>query len=66
MISHILQSPEIEKKKVAVLIGSLQATVESLLALLELHGTRRKNWKFKRKNEIYSLPLIYKCFCLRS
>ena len=42
VISHILQLPEIEKKKVAVLIGSLQTTVESLLALLEVHGTRRK------------------------
>ena len=28
-----------EKKKIAVLIGSLQAAVASLLALLQLYGT---------------------------
>ena len=34
-----------EKKNIAVLIGSLQATVAILLALLQLHGTLRKNEK---------------------
>ena len=33
MISYILQLLEMEKKKIAVLIGSLQAAVASLLAL---------------------------------
>ena len=32
-----------EKKKIAVLIGSLQATVASLLALLQLYGTLTTN-----------------------
>ena len=33
------------EKKIAVLIGSLQATVAILLALLQLHGTLRENEK---------------------
>ena len=34
-----------EKKKIAVLIGSLQAIFAILLALLQLHGTLRENEK---------------------
>ena len=36
MISYILQLLEMEEKKIAVLIGSVQAAVASLLALLQL------------------------------
>ena len=39
MISYALQLLEMEKKKIAVLIGYLQATVASSLALLQLYGT---------------------------
>ena len=38
MISSILQLLEMEKEKIATLIGSLQATATSLLALLQLYG----------------------------
>ena len=36
MISYISQSLEMEEKKIAVFIGSLQAAFASLLALLQL------------------------------
>ena len=39
MISYALQLLEMEKKKIAVLIGYLQAAVASSLALLQLYGT---------------------------
>ena len=46
MSFYILQLLEMEKKKIlAMLISSLQATVASLLALLQLYGTLRENWK---------------------
>ena len=41
-----------------MLIGSLQAAVVSLLALLQLYETLSENWKIKGNNEIYSLLLI--------
>ena len=44
MSFYILQLLEMEKKKIlAMLISSLQATVASLLALLQLYGTLREN-----------------------
>ena len=49
-----------EKKKIAVLIGSLQTTAASLLALLQLYGILRANWKIKGETEIYSIPFISK------
>ena len=49
-----------KKKEISVLIGSLQGTVASLLELLQLYLTLRKNWKIKGKTEIYSLPFISK------
>ena len=39
IISYILQLLEMQKKKIAVLIGSLQTAVASLLVLLQLYGT---------------------------
>ena len=42
----------VEKKK-AVLKGSLQAAVVSLLAVLKLYRTLRENWKIKGNTEIY-------------
>ena len=44
-----------EKKIIAVVIASLKAAVVSLLALLQLYGALRENWKFKGNTEIYSL-----------
>ena len=59
-----------EKKKIAVPIGFLQATVASSLALLQLYGTLRRNWKNKGKTKIYSLHFISKlnpqCFRTRA
>ena len=55
-MSYILQLHEMCRKKIAVLIGSLQAAVVSLLALLQLYGTLRENWKIKESTEIHSLP----------
>ena len=48
------------KQKIDVLIGSLQAVVVSLLALLQLYRTLRENWKIKGNTEIFSLPFIFK------
>ena len=45
-----------QKEKIAVLIGSLQAAIASLSALLQLYETLRENWKIKGNTEIYSLP----------
>ena len=39
MISQILQILEMKKKKITVLVSSLQAALASLLALLQLYGT---------------------------
>ena len=67
MISYILQLLEMEKNKIVVPIGNLEAAAASLLALLQLYGANRENWKIKKKAEIYSLPFISKlnsqCFC---
>ena len=51
-------SDKLEKNKIVVLIDSLQAAVASLLALLQLYGTLRGNWKIKGNTEIYLLPFI--------
>ena len=60
VISYILQLLEMEKKKIVVFIGSSEAFVASLFALLQLYGTLRENWKIKGKTEIYALPFISK------
>ena len=49
-----------EKKDISAPTDSLQSTAASLLELLQLYGTLRKNWKIKGKSEIYSLPFISK------
>ena len=51
-------SDKLEKNKIVVLIDSLQAAVASLLALLQLYGTLRGNWKIKGNTEIYLLPFM--------
>ena len=40
---YILQLPEIEKKKIVALIGSLQAALQVLSALLQLYAILREN-----------------------
>ena len=60
MISYITSDKLLEKRKEAVLIGSLQAAVASLLALLQLHGTLKENRKIKGKTKIYLLTFIFK------
>ena len=42
------------RKKIAVFIGSLQAAVAILLALLQLYRILSENWKIKGKIEIFS------------
>ena len=49
MISYILQLLEMEKNKIVVPIGNLEAAAASLLALLQLYGANRENWKIKKK-----------------
>ena len=60
MISYILQLLKMEKKKIVLFIGSLEAAVARLFVLLQLYGTLRENWKIKGKTEIYALPFISK------
>ena len=48
------------RKKKSAPTDSLQSTAASLLELLQLYGTLRKNWKIKGKSEKYSLPFISK------
>ena len=70
VLQVILRLLEMEKNKIAVLIGCLQAAAASLLAVLQLYRTLRENWEFKGSTTIYSLPLISKLnsqyFCFRT
>ena len=49
LISYLLQLLEIKKKEIAVFMSSLQATVASLLPLLQLYGALGKTGKLKEK-----------------
>ena len=60
MTYYILQLLKMDKKKIAVLIGSLQVAAANSLALLQLYGTLRGNLEIKGKTEIYLLPFISK------
>ena len=55
---HILELLEMKKKKIAVLIGCLQAPVAGLLALSQMYGMLEGTWrKFILKTRlIYHLP----------
>ena len=55
MISNIINDKLLDmEKKIAVFIGSLQAAVAILLALLQLYRILSENWKIKGKIEIFS------------